>query len=63
MKIINREFIRVYKIDLAIALFNKGYKIIKIEKNIRQPQKTVFYFKNENELSKAIDELRPLCIY
>lgn len=50
--------IYVYKNLIAIELVEMGYEIIKLDVNKRQPQKTVFIFKDEKGILDIINSLK-----
>lgn len=50
--------IYVYKNLIAIELVEMGYEIIKLDVNKRQPQKTVFIFKDEKGILDVINSLK-----
>lgn len=46
--------ILVTRCDLCQYLLNKGYRIVAIARNKYDREKTVFYFKDENEILEEI---------
>lgn len=50
--------IYVYKNVIAVELVEMGYKIIKLDVNKRQPQKTVFIFKDDEGILDMINSLK-----
>lgn len=50
--------ILVTRADLCQYLLNKGYRIVSIARNKYDREKTVFYFKNEDNILKEIDNFK-----
>lgn len=46
------------KNQIAVELVDMGYQIIKLEINKKRPTKTVFFFKDENNIREVIEQLK-----
>lgn len=52
------KYIIVSNVEIAVELFKKGYQIIDLAQDKKRTSKTIFFFKDENNIKQVREELK-----